>query len=182
MTTSRRSDSLPEPLSCASLRPVDIREIHAADWAQVWPIVQDVVAAAETFAYDPSMSSTQARETWVQDPPGLTVVAVEEGRILGTAKMGPNYPGPGSHVSTASFMVARDARGRGVGTAMCEFALAWAKERGYIGMQFNAVAESNQPAVRLYRRLGFTVIGTVPRAFAHPAMGYVGLHIMYCAF
>jgi ribosomal protein S18 acetylase RimI-like enzyme len=173
---------LPELLSFVTLRPVDIREIRATDWAQVWPIVRDIVEAAETFAYDLSMSSSQARETWVEAPPGLTVVAIEENRIVGTAKMGPNYPGPGSHVATASFMVAADARGRGVGTAMCRFAVAWAKERGYAGMQFNAVAESNHPAVGLYKRLGFTVIGTVPGAFAHPAMGHVGLHVMYCAF
>jgi GNAT superfamily N-acetyltransferase len=161
---------------------VEIREIRETDWVRVWPIVRDIVAGAQTFAYDPSMTSAQAREIWVETPPGLTVVAIEQGRIVGTAKMGPNYPGPGSHVSTASFMVAPEARGRGVGTAMCRFALAWAKERGYAGMQFNAVAESNHPAVELYQREGFTVIGTVPGAFAHPVLGHVGLHIMYCAF
>ncbi|XXT16046.1 hypothetical protein WME94_38020 [Sorangium sp. So ce429] len=46
-------------------------------------------------------------------------------------------------------------------------------------MQFNAVVESNRSAVELYERHGFSVIGTVPRAFAHPALGRVGLHIMY---
>jgi ribosomal protein S18 acetylase RimI-like enzyme len=93
--------------------------------------------------------------------------------------MGPNRAGPGSHVSTASFMVAADARGRGVGTALCRFALNWARERGYAGMQFNAVAESNRAAVGLYERLGFTIVGTVPGAFAHPTLGRVGLHVMY---
>ena len=93
-----------------------------------------------------------------------------------------NRPGPGSHVSTASFMVAPDARGRGVATALCRFALDWARERGYAGMQFNAVAESNHAAVAIYLRLGFTVVGTVPGAFAHPTLGRVGLHIMYCQF
>jgi hypothetical protein len=48
-------------------------------------------------------------------------------------------------------------------------------------MQFNAVAETNQTAVKLYQRQGFAVIGTVPGAFAHPTLGRVGLHIMYCA-
>jgi ribosomal protein S18 acetylase RimI-like enzyme len=173
---------LPEPLSFAIFRPVDIREISETDWAQVWPIVRNVVEAAETFVYDPSMSSSQAWQTWVEAPPGLTVVAIQEHRVVGTAKMGPNHQGPGSHVSTASFMVAADARGRGVGTAMCRYALAWAKERGYAGMQFNAVAESNHRAVELYQRHGFTVIGTVPGAFAHPTLGNVGLHVMYCPF
>src|SRR5260370_36965858 len=150
-----------------------------ADGPQVWPIVREVVQAEETYPYDPSMTASQAHEIWVERPPGLTVIAVEDDRVLGTAKMGTNRPGPGSHVSTASFMVAADSRGRGVGTALCQFALDWARERGDAGMQFNAVAESNHSAVELYKRLGFSVVGTVPGAFAHPALGRVGLHVMY---
>lgn len=161
------------------MRAVQIREFVEGDWPRVWPIVREVVQAQETFAYDPAMTAAQAHDLWIEAPPGLTVVAVEGDRVLGTAKMGTNRPGPGSHVSTASFMVAADARGRGVGTALCRFALDWARGRGYAGMQFNAVVESNRSAVELYERHGFRVIGTVPRAFAHPALGRVGLHVMY---
>jgi ribosomal protein S18 acetylase RimI-like enzyme len=46
-------------------------------------------------------------------------------------------------------------------------------------MQFNAVVETNAPAVALWRSLGFEIIGTAPEAFRHPVDGYVGLHIMY---
>jgi GNAT superfamily N-acetyltransferase len=160
---------------------MQIREFVEADWSEIWPIVRDVARAEETFTYDPSMTSAHAREIWVEVPPGLTIVAVDGDRLLGTAKMGPNRPGPGSHVSTASFMVAAHARGRGVGTALCRFALDWAVERGYTGMQFNAVVESNHSAVELYKRFGFGVVGTVPGAFAHPTLGRVGLHVMYRA-
>jgi ribosomal protein S18 acetylase RimI-like enzyme len=69
-----------------------------------------------------------------------------------------------------------------VGTELCRFAVDWAKARGYAGMQFNAVAASNAAAVRLYQRLGFEVVGTVPGAFAHPVLGRVGLHVMYLEF
>jgi len=161
---------------------VEIREFAEADWPQVWPIVRDVVRAQETFPYDPAMTEDQARETWIEAPPGLTVVAAEDGRVLGTAKMGPNKPGPGAHISTASFMVAADARGKGVGGALCRCAMDWAKEHRYAGMQFNAVVESNCSAVELYERLGFAMIGTVPGAYEHRVLGRVGLHIMYCAF
>jgi L-amino acid N-acyltransferase YncA len=161
---------------------VQIRPFAEADWAAVWAIVRQVVQEQETFPYDPAMTETQARQTWIETPPALTVVALETSTILGTAKMGANRQGPGSHVSTASFMVAADARGRGVGGALCRFALDWAKAAGFAGMQFNAVAQSNDTAVRLYERHGFTVVGTVPRAFAHPTLGRVGLHIMYHEF
>jgi ribosomal protein S18 acetylase RimI-like enzyme len=52
-------------------------------------------------------------------------------------------------------------------------------EDGYAAMQFNAVVETNAPAIRLWESLGFTILGTVPEAFRHPARGLVGLHIMH---
>ncbi len=90
-----------------------------------------------------------------------------------------NRPGPGSHIASGSFVVATDARGRGVGRALVEDALAWATGQGFAGMQFNAVVEGNTAAERLYADLGFTVIGTVPGAFASPTRGRVGLHVMF---
>jgi ribosomal protein S18 acetylase RimI-like enzyme len=161
---------------------VEIREFADDDWPQVWPIVREIVRAGDTYTYDPALTKGQARDVWVEASPWHVAVATEDGHILGTAKMGPNKPGPGSHIATASFMVSGEARGKGVGTALCRYALNWAREHGYAGMQFNAVTETNTLAVEIYRRLGFTIIGTVPGAFEHPAAGRVGLHIMYCGF
>ncbi|MCM6778305.1 GNAT family N-acetyltransferase [Nocardia sp. CDC159] len=159
---------------------MQIREYIPADWPQVWPIVRDIVRAGDTFTYDPAMTEEQAHDIWVMRPPAITVVASTENRVVGTANAYANRPGPGSHVSTASFMVAADARGRGVGTALCRYVMRWAEENRFVGMQFNAVAESNHRAVDVYERLGFDIVGTVPGAFRHPTLGRVGLHVMYC--
>jgi L-amino acid N-acyltransferase YncA len=156
-----------------------IREYADADWPAVWDIFREVVAAGDTYAYDAGWSSEQARGVWVEAPPGHTVVACDGPRVLATAKMGPNRPGPGSHVATASFMVSGGARGQGLGRALGEYALSWARGRGYAAMQFNAVVESNRAAVRLWQALGFQIVGTVPEAFEHPTLGRVGLHIMH---
>ncbi|WP_409493416.1 N-acetyltransferase family protein [Amycolatopsis sp. cmx-11-12] len=161
---------------------MEIRQITEDDWPQVWPIVREVVRAADTYTYDPGLSEDDARETWIARPPGLTVVAVEDGRVLGTAKTGPNRDGPGSHVSTASFMVDKYLRGKGVGSALCAYVLDWARKQDFAGMQFNAVAESNVAGIRVYERLGFEIVGTVPGAFEHPTLGRIGLHVMYCDF
>ena len=93
--------------------------------------------------------------------------------------MGPNRPGRGSHVGTASFMVAAGARGRGIGRALAEHVVAWHRDAGFAGIQFNAVVETNETAVRLWKSLGFNVIGSVPDSFRHPEHGLVGLHVMY---
>jgi L-amino acid N-acyltransferase YncA len=156
-----------------------IREARADDWPQIWPVFRETVAAGETYAYDPDLSSEAARATWMEQPPGSTVVAVADDGLLGTAKMGPNRPGRGSHVGTASFMVSSAARGRGVGRALAEHVVRWHREHGFRGIQFNAVVETNLVAVRLWESLGFEVVGTVPGAFEHPTQGYVGLHVMY---
>jgi ribosomal protein S18 acetylase RimI-like enzyme len=79
-------------------------------------------------------------------------------------------------------MVAPEAQGRGVGRALCEFAIARTKERGFAGMQFNAVVDTNTNAIALYRALGFVTIGTVPGAFDSASLGRVGLMVMYLEF
>lgn len=150
-----------------------------SDWPRIWPFFSAIVAAGETYAYPEDLTSETARPLWMETPPAQTVVAVDGESVLGSAKFGPNRPGRGAHIATASFMVSPQAQGRGVGRALGEYALAWARQRGYHGMQFNAVVETNEPAVHLWQDLGFRIIGTVPEAFRHPRHGLVGLHVMY---
>jgi len=76
-------------------------------------------------------------------------------------------------------MVSTAARGRGLATAMCEHSQEIARELGYKAMQFNFVASSNEGAVRLWQKLGFTIVGRLPKAFHHPSKGYVDALVMY---
>ena len=156
-----------------------IRPVEDTDWDQIYPFFSAIVEAGETYAYPERLSSEEARAYWIAAPPGRTVVAVDEDRVLGSATMGPNRPGRGSHVATASFMVNPAEQGRGVGRALGVHVLGWARSAGYRGIQFNAVVETNRAAVRLWESLGFSILTTVPGAFAHREHGYVGLHVMF---
>lgn len=160
---------------------MSIRQATDADWPGIWPIFDAVVQTGETYAFPLDLTLESARPWWMEPPPGRTVVLEEGGEILGTAKMGPNRPGHGDHIGTASFMVAESARGRGVGRALGEHVVAWHREAGFAGIQFNAVVETNTAAVRLWQDLGFAIIGTVPGAFRSPSHGPVGLHVMFLA-
>jgi L-amino acid N-acyltransferase YncA len=157
-----------------------IRDATPEDWAAIWPFLRQIVADGETYTVERDITEDDARLMWLSPPPGRTVVAVDDdGTVLGSAKVGPNHRGPASHVATASFMVDPARSGRGVGRALGEHVLAWARSQGYLMMQFNAVVETNTRAVALWRSLGFEVLGTLPGAFHHPTKGFVGLNVMY---
>jgi L-amino acid N-acyltransferase YncA len=156
-----------------------IRDATDDDWPAIFPIFDAVVTEGTTYAYPEGLSSEDAKALWMPGPPMRTVVAVEDDTIVGTATMGPNRPGRGAHMATASFMVDWTSRGRGVGRALGEHMLAWAREQAFRGVQFNAVVETNRAAVRLWQALGFEIIGTVPGAFRHATEDYVGLHVMF---
>ncbi len=161
---------------------MDIRTATSEDWPRIFPFFSRIVDEGTTYAFPPRLTAETAIPWWMEVPPGQTVVAIEAGCILGSAKMGPNRPGPGSHVATASFMVDPDQQGRGVGRALGAYVVEWGRRHGYHAMQFNAVVETNAAAVALWQSLGFEILATVPEAFAHPDHGLVGLHVMYRKF
>lgn len=159
---------------------ISIRNATESDWPQIWPIVREVAESGETYSLVYDLREDEGRLMWMEPPPGQVVVAADEdGAVLGTAKMGPNRAGPGSHVGTASFMVSSAARGRGVGRQLGEYVAQWLRDTGYHSIQFNAVVETNTAAVMLWKSLGFTVIGTVPEAYRLRSGDLVGLHVMY---
>lgn len=157
-----------------------IRAATEADWPRIWPFFARIVEAGETYAYPLDLTEETGRALWLEAPPGRTVVAVDgDGVILGSAKMGPNRPGRGSHIATASFMVDPAYQGRGTGATLGRDMIEWARAEGYHGIQFNAVVQTNTGAVRLWQSLGFDIIGTVPEAFDSRSYGLVGLHVMF---
>jgi GNAT superfamily N-acetyltransferase len=158
---------------------MEIRPAREADWSLIYPFFSAIVAEGRTYAYPDGLSADDARPLWMEGPPGRTVVAVDGPTVLGSAKMGPNRPGRGAHIATGSFMIDPQAQGRGIGRALGEHVVAWARAAGYRGIQFNAVVETNHAAVRLWQSLGFRVLTTVPGAFDDAEQGYVGLHVMF---
>ncbi len=155
-----------------------IRTATEQDFDAIWPIFHEIVAAGETYAYDPNTNREEAHKIWLHTP-RQTFVAEVDGRILGTYYLKTNQAGPGSHVCNCGYMVASRARGLGVATAMCEHSQKVAVELGYQAMQFNFVASSNEGAVRLWHQLGFETVGRLPKAFNHPTKGYVDALVMY---
>lgn len=155
-----------------------IREAEKADWDAIWPIFHEIVEAGETYAYEPDTTKEQAEKIWL-DAPRKTFVFEENGHILGTYYLKTNQVGPGKHVCNCGYMVASQARGKGLASLMCEHSQKVAIDLGYKAMQFNFVASSNEGAVHLWSKLGFDTVGRLPKAFKHPEKGYVDALVMF---
>jgi ribosomal protein S18 acetylase RimI-like enzyme len=157
-----------------------IRPYSPEDWIAVWPILEPIIRAGEVLALRRDLSEAGAKDAWIGG--GRQVyVAVDEGtrQIIGSYYLRPNQEGAGARVSNCAYAVSEQARGRQVAASMCEHSQAEAVSRGFLAMQFNFVVSTNEPAIHLWRKMGFEVIGTIPEAFDHPRLGLVDALIMY---
>ncbi|NAW65339.1 GNAT family N-acetyltransferase [Photobacterium halotolerans] len=155
-----------------------IREMDAADFEQFWPAFRRIIQAQETYAFDPEMSREQAFTLW-GEMPLKTFVCVQDGTVLGSYYLKANAMGPGNHVCNCGYMVTPAARGKGVARAMCEHSQQVALELGFCAMQFNSVVSTNDVAVKLWQKLGFEIVGTLPGAYRHKNKGLVDCYVMY---
>ncbi len=157
---------------------MNIRAATEQDFEAIWAIFQPIVVAGETYPYPRETTKREAERIWMETP-HKTFVGEENGKIVATYYIKPNQPGLGSHVCNCGYMVAPEARGKGIARALCEHSQAVAKELGYKAMQFNLVVSTNENALKLWQDLGFATVGRLPGAFAHPAKGYVDAFVMY---
>ena len=158
-----------------------IRLATEADRDAIWTIFREVVAAGETYALDPNISRADALAYWFAPGTHTYVAELPAIGVAGTYILRPNQSGGGSHAANAGFMVVGRAWGQGIGRAMAEHCLSEARRLGFRAMQFNYVISTNTAAIRLWRDLGFEIVGTLPSAFRHPDKGYVDVYVMYCS-
>ena len=155
-----------------------IRPFQETDADTVWAILEPIIRAGETYTQPRDMDRASALAYWRYS--GHEVfVAEDHGEIVGTYFLQANQKGGGAHVANCGYMTAPQATGRGVARAMCAHSLDRARERGFRAMQFNFVVSTNDRAVHLWQSFGFEIVGRLPKAFAHPILGFVDALVMY---
>jgi len=157
---------------------ITVRPATPADGEAIWQIFREVIAPGDAFVFAPDTPRAEALAYWFR-PENHAYVAEHDGRIVGSYIVKPNQPGLGAHIANAAYMVSPSARGLGVGKRMGEHSLVEARRLGFNAMQFNIVVSTNEPAVRLWQRLGFRIVGTLPGAFKHAERGLVDAYIMF---
>ena len=157
---------------------LEIVKATQADFDKIWPIFQDIVQKGRTFVYRPDISYEEAKTVWF-DPMFSTYLAKVEGEVVGAYVIRPGHRDLGGHIANAAYIIAYEHRGNGYGEDIARDSFVRAKELGYQAMQFNYVISTNEVAIKLWQKLGFKIVGTVPKAYQHKELGLVDIHIMH---
>lgn len=162
------------------MKDIDIRRATEADFESMWNVFQELVASGDSYYFAADTSREDCREFWFGRGVQTWVAVLSNAeRLLGMYRLLPNQRDRGAHVANASLMVSPAAQGVGIGKLLGRHCLEQARAEGYLAMQFNYVVSTNVSAVLLWKRLGFSVIGTLPRAYRHQQLGFVDVYVMY---
>lgn len=157
---------------------LSIRAAAFTDQDAVWQTLEPTIRAGETVALAPDMTRDTGLEFWFSARHEV-FVAEQAGTVVGTYFLRANQAGGGAHVANSVYVVSPSATGRGIAQAMCEHSLNQARARGFLAMQFNFVVSSDERRLKLWQRAGFRIVGTLPKAFRHPALGLIDALVMY---
>ena len=159
---------------------LEVRLAVSEDWQGIWEIFRQVVASGQTYVYDPATTSDQAQKLWLNPTAeARTYVMLDKRKTVGTYLLKPNQIGLGNHVANAGFMIHPDTQGQGFGKLLAEHCLDQACELGYKAMQFNFVIATNHGAIHLWEKLGFEIVGTLPKVYRHAQQGLVDAYVMH---
>lgn len=144
---------------------IKVRRLAPHDIEAAVKIWNSVVEDGNAFPQTEKLTTETGAEFFASQ--SLTAVAedTDSGEIAGVYILHPNNVGRCGHICNASYAVSKDMRGKHIGEALVRDCLERAKELGFTILQFNAVVASNAPALRLYEKLGFVRLGTIPGGF-----------------
>jgi len=159
--------------------PLAFARFTEADWPAVWACLRPAFAAGDSYPCPIDMDEAAARAYWIDTPFRTYVTRLADGALAGTFYIRPDQAALGDHVCNCGYVVAEDAGGRGVATALRRWSQEEARRLGFLAMKFNLVVAANAPAIRAWTKAGMAIIGTAPKAFRHKDLGLVDAHIMY---
>ena len=142
-----------------------IKQLKQSDIKQAIEIWNDIVSDGIAFPQTELLNEDTGLEFF--NSQSYTGVAYDEnsGKIVGLYILHPNNVGRCGHISNASYAVKKDKRGQHIGELLVKDCLIKAKELDFKILQFNAVVATNISALNLYKKLGFTQLGTIPKGF-----------------
>lgn len=109
----------------------------------------------------------------------VVLICKAKQKIIGSFYLKPNFPGKASHVANCGYIVAKEYRGMKIGFHLGKCSIDIARELGYRSIIFNLIFKGNIRSVKLWQKLGFEIIGTIPNAVKNDDGKFQDAHIMF---
>ncbi len=156
------------------IKPYNKADIKAA--TAIWnEVVEDGIAFPQTDC----LTEQSGDEFFISQSFTGIAYDTDSGKAAGLYILHPNNIGRCGHICNASFAVSSSFRGNGVGEILVKHCLQKGKELGFKILQFNAVVATNTAALSLYKKLGFTALGTIPNGFMLKNGSYEDIVVHY---
>lgn len=192
LRNSRLGNTTPTSLNMSTHKIENLEEIHkqlhhlgyrletykSDDEDELFAIFKEVVDTGCQFPY----ASSSREEFGIQffgPTSQVYVCRSSQGAVIGGFYLKPNYSGRSRHIANAAYMIKSTHRGLGIGTLLIKASLHIARSLGLSAMQFNMVLSQNTGTIKLYEKLGFQIIGTIPSAILNPDGSFQDGHTMY---
>lgn len=146
-------------------KEIQIRTWQVQDLPDMINIWNEVVEEGIAFPQEDPLTLQTGKSFFASQTLSAVAVDTRTGTICGLYILHPNNIGRCGHICNASFAVRKTDRGKQIGEELVNDCLRKAKQYGFGVLQFNAVVASNVHARRLYERLGFIQLGTIPKGF-----------------
>lgn len=154
-----------------------VREYKKADIPYMIEIWNEVVEKGIAFPQRNLLTKEAATAFFAQQ--SFTAVAEEAEKIVGLYILHPNNVGRCAHIANASYGVKATERGKKIGETLVSHSLLQGAKLGFKLLQFNAVVATNKHALKLYDKLGFVALGTIPGGFMMKDEHYEDIVIFY---
>lgn len=158
-------------------RGLTLTPFSQEDESGLYEIFRDVVDSGSQFPYECSSVQEFYRQFFA--PTSEVYVCRSATEVVGGFFVRSNFPGRSSHIANAAYMIKSFYRGQGIGTLLINASLEIAKAMGFQAMQFNMVLSQNGAATKLYQKLGFNIIGTIPEAIRNPDGSYQDGYVLH---
>ena len=140
--------------SKAQIVPLD-----SSNQGRIHSIFNEIVSQGTTYPQEQELSLEQFLTYF-----STAFVLVLDSIPIGAFYVKPNFPGRCSHICNGGFIVDQAYRNLGVGTCLAKCFIKYAPRLGYKAAMFNLVFATNEASVNLWKKVGFQVIGKLPKA------------------
>lgn len=144
---------------------IEVRAYEEKDLPAMIQIWNEVVEEGIAFPQEELLTLHTGKQFFASQTYNAVAICTDTRKICGLYILHPNNVGRCGHICNASYAVHSQYRGLHVGEQLVTDCLAQAKLFGFQILQFNAVVASNVHARHLYKRLGFSQLGTIPKGF-----------------